>query len=84
MKMYYFNPNNYGEEWFVMSDSEENAIKALNDYFANHEDKYMNQYKWVDGQLTQPSEYSKDGVHRYKSYTIDVFEANQVLNSEIA
>ncbi len=84
MKMYYFNPNKYGEQWFVMSDSEENAIKALNDYFANHKDKYMNDNHWTDGHLTSKSEFAKDGIFRHKGYTIDVFEANQVLNSEIA
>jgi len=84
MKLYYFNPNSYGLQWFVVSDSEENAIKALNEFFANNEEPYMAKFKWVDGQLTEPSKYSEDGIHRYKHYTIDVYEPNQVLDSEIA
>jgi hypothetical protein len=29
MKLYYLNPNDYGNEYFVMSDSKENAIDAI-------------------------------------------------------
>lgn len=32
MKMYHFRPKSYGYEWFVMSDSEDSAIIALNEH----------------------------------------------------
>jgi hypothetical protein len=36
MKLYYFNPNDYGIEYFVMADSEENAIKSLNKHLISN------------------------------------------------
>ena len=85
MKLYYFNPNNHGEAWFVVSDSKENAIKALNEHFVNNEEKYANKYKWVNEKLTELYESpNKNKCYLDNEYTIDVFEPNQVVNSKIA
>lgn len=67
MKLYHFNPNDYGMEWYVMSDSEENAIKALSKHLKEDED--------------YPSQWSD---YYFKRYTIDVYDVNQVIESEIA
>lgn len=65
MKLYHFNPNNYGQEYFVMSDSEQSAIVSLNNFLKTNEDEYRWPFSWG-------------------KYTIDVYEANNVVQSEIA
>jgi len=77
-KLYHFNPNDYGAEFFVMSDNEENAIKALNE----HLDKTEHfDCQWGDNYFKP--DYCQ-GVLVRKGYTIDVYEANQVIESEIS
>jgi hypothetical protein len=89
MKLYYFNPNDHGLQFFVLSDSEENAIKALNEYlikrfeenptfFSNTKNKPL---RWGDPYF-QGKEVN--GAVWRKGYTIDVYEHNQVIESEIA
>jgi hypothetical protein len=84
MKLYRFNPNNYGLEWFVMSDSEENAINALNEHLKNEflknplvdVDAGDEPLQWGDSYF-KPTNFEK-------GYTIDVYDVNQVFESEIA
>jgi hypothetical protein len=79
-RLYHFNPNDYGPEFFVMSDSEENAIKALN--------KHLKESEYFDFDCEWKDEYFKpksvQGVLVHNGYTIDVYEQNQVIESEIA
>lgn len=79
-RLYHFNPNDYGPEFFVMSDSEENAIKALNNQLK--ESEYFDfDCQWGD---TYFKPQSVNGVLVRYGYTIDVYEQNQVIESEIA
>lgn len=86
MKLYYFNPNDYGYEWFVVSDSEENAIKALNKHLIEDFDREPHGWdeplKWGDEFFQR--KVLPNGVVTQKGYTIDVYEPNQVIESEIS
>lgn len=84
MKLYYFNPNNFGLEWFVMSDSEENAIKALNEHLRNEFlNNPLSNLEAGDEPLQWGDEYFKPSPYS-KGYTIDVYDINQVVETEIS
>ena len=84
MKLYHFNPNTYGREWFVMSDSEENAIKTLNQHLLDDFNKNpFNNESNGDKPLQWDDDYFKPRYDN-KGYTIDVYDANQIIESEIA
>ena len=68
MKLYYFNPNDYAEEYFVVADSEESAIKSLNKHLSNHSWHALRSNKW--GDLI------------FRNYTIDVYEPGEVAETE--
>ncbi len=84
MKLFYFNPNSYGEEFFVMSDDKINAHKDLMKFLKERtKDPYY-------------GEYYKEDIKRWKNvnplipetfpqkYTLDEYEKGQVFRSEIA
>jgi hypothetical protein len=75
MKLYYFNPNNYGEQFFTVAESEEQAIDNLNKYLEKTD--YPKKDWFTKESLTWTDDY-------FKKYTIDSFEPGEVLNSEIA
>jgi hypothetical protein len=68
MKLYHFNPHTWGQEFYVVTDSEKNAIKALKEFLKKDENKWIG--KW--------------GSERFKRYTIDVIEPNVIIHSEIS
>lgn len=79
MKLYYFNPNNYGIEFFTVAESEEKAIEALNKFLETTtfpKDKNGKPLKWGD-------DYFKKTRYN-EGYTIDVYEPGQVIISEIS
>ena len=76
MKLYYFNPNRCDAQFFLMAESEEKAIEALNKYLDNTDPYYG--FKWGD-EFFKASELHPD---LYPGYTIEVFEANQVFETE--
>ena len=78
MKLYYFNPNAYGAEFFVMAESEEKAIESLNKYLEN--DEHHRGIKWGDDYFKGSEKFSK----QYPGYSIEVYEANQVIETEIS
>jgi hypothetical protein len=75
MNLYYFDPNTYGEEFFTIAESEEEAIKALNNYL--QEVEYPRQ-GW--GNET-PALYW--GHEFFKNYVIRKYNRGEVVNSEI-
>lgn len=89
MKLYHFNPNDYGLEWFVMSDSEEGAINALNEHLKNEFLKNPlvsiengdEPLKWGDKYFQRKVLH---GIIVDKGYSIDVYETNQVVETEIS
>lgn len=76
MKLYYFNPNDYDMEYFVMSDCEENAIKSLNEHLIKEFENSV-----LKTEKDKPSQW---GDWSFRGYTIEVYEANQVIESEIS
>ncbi len=78
-KNYYFNPNDYGEGYTILSDSKENALNSLINYLhdvagqSNHDQMYEDVYeKWQDS--TVDSLPDDD--------TIDVFGYGEVIETE--
>jgi hypothetical protein len=77
MKLFYFNPNGYGYEYIVMSDTKENALQAVKNYLLNaaeaEENKkytfYMDKYNEWESATTDilPEQYSID---EYEQNTI--------------
>ena len=68
MKLYYFNPNDYGSEFFVMSNSKTEALEQVKNS------------KHYDSKLFKDSTI----YHLPSKYTIDEYELNQVIRSELA
>ena len=79
MKLFYFNPNGYGEEAFVVAENRKKAIKALK------ATKCKKDNKLIDGFL---KDYHKKKIHNMVNclgdYTIDEFPVGHVVFSEIA
>lgn len=84
MKMYHFNPNDYGMEFFVLSEDRTSAhqslIKYLNniinsgDYSAHH--RQFDLASWINVDPNNPSTYPG-------KYTIDEHDPGHVVESEI-
>jgi hypothetical protein len=75
LKLYYFNPNDYGEEFFVMSRSIEEAYESLIKFLT--EDEYSDYLRKL---------WSKVDIHDKSTYppkcTVDVIGENQVVRTE--
>ncbi len=99
MKLYYFNPNNYGAEYFVMSATKEDAIAAFNKHqIVLFEEVQKNDadtrrmreleigeegYEPYDDTWDQKKVF-KWGDFTFRNYTIDEYNQDEVLQSEIA
>lgn len=68
MKMYHFNPNGHGDEYFVMA---ENKIKALQYLIQHVKNNHWDNVNALDAK-TFPS-----------GYTLDEHAVGQVVHSEI-
>jgi len=81
MKLYYFNPNSYGQEAFVCAESKEKAIEYLLSTKSGVAEIHSEELK-KDAEL-----WHKDKIDRMinckNKYTIDEFEVGQVVFSEI-
>ncbi len=78
MKLYYFNPNNYGEQAFVCAESPEKA----KEYLLNSLVTYVaNPTNWVD-------EYDREKVsvmaNLEQGYTLEEYPVGKVCFSEIS
>tara|TARA_R110000822_G_scaffold68435_6_gene166492 strand:+ start:2383 stop:2601 length:219 start_codon:yes stop_codon:yes gene_type:complete len=72
MNLYYFNPNSYGQEFFLCAKNKEAAVQALIEW-ANHplrEDLYR--------------ECALDASMEKRGYSIDESPPHTVVRSEIA
>ena len=70
LKMYYFCPNGYSNEWFVMARSKEEAIAYVTDFLKSNGDEYS---------------LGNIGIwDRNKDYTIDEYKEGQVIQSEVS
>lgn len=97
MKLYYFNPNSYGQEFFVMSSSPVEAHKALVDYLKAELDKEIKAYaNYWDESDEECSYFYGDYLNMFKDinpedpttfpnqYTLEVIEENWVIQTEIS
>jgi hypothetical protein len=86
LKMYYFNPNTYGDEYFTIASNKEEALKNILNFIQNKIDKssfevaknsYINDYNtWSSVNPNDPSTFPD-------LYTLDVYENGGVIQSEI-
>lgn len=71
MKLFFFNPNDYGPEFSIMADSKEAALLALVNYFLGQsktdsheygrESAFQDYNKWKDATIDSlPDDYSID------------------------
>lgn len=89
LAMYYFNPNDYAEQYMVLSNSKEEAFNSVIEHIKKEieHDKskpwasagISNSYdKWYDEWLEATFENLPNG------YTIEVFNIGEVLATEIS
>lgn len=86
LKMYYFNPNNYGAEYFTIAPNSETALNNVKSFLLKkasigegdkqycYTNLYTNDYNvWKDATITNlPS-----------GYTIDEYKNGDVVESEL-
>ena len=77
MKLYYFNPNDYDIEYFVLESSKKDALESLLKYLKNQNDSFYQEEfdRWKDVDSEDTNTYPG-------SYSIDVFERGQVVMTE--
>ena len=80
--LYYFNPNTYGSEYFVMEESKEAALKSLRNFFkemtkdADYGEFYAEDIDiWSKVDANDPETYPM-------KYTIEEYGKGHVINSE--
>lgn len=85
MKMYYYNPNDYGDQFFVMAENKTEAHKCLLKHLENKivtESCYSEMYQ-EDLEIWKKVN-PLDGKSFPKKYTLDEYEIGSVIQSEIA
>jgi hypothetical protein len=81
MKLYYINPNDYGTEYFVMTESKEQALECVKKYLK----------EMADGEAGEMSSvYGSDYDNLWKEatvnnlpndYTIDEYKQGEVIET---
>lgn len=79
MRLYYFNPNDYGEEAFVMAENEDQAKDALIIGLA----KFVDDPRISDFAKEYEKSKVKSMVEGLSKYTIDSFGPGEVVYTEI-
>jgi hypothetical protein len=96
MKLYHLNPNDYGAEWFVMAESSEKAMECILNKLSVEADAadIENRRRRSAGLLYSKGstcerdtfkmvkKFSETGLMR--KYTLDAYNVNEVIESEIA
>jgi len=85
MKMYYYNPNNYGAEFFVMAENKTKAHEYLLKHLKNKiitESCYSDMYQ-EDLEIWEKVNPLDNKTFPHK-YTLDEHEIGSVIQSEIA
>jgi len=87
-KMYHFNPNNYGSEYFVIAKDKEMALRFLLKHFTfqiynkNSKCSFKEQ---VASELREWEKVKIDNAETYpQKYTIDEHLCGDVVESEIS
>jgi len=85
MKMYYYNPNDYGAEFFVMAENKTKAHEYLLKYLENKivgESCYTKEYQ-EDLELWKKVN-PLDNKTFPRKFTLDEYEIGAVIQSELA
>jgi len=82
MKLFYFNPNTYGGEFFVMSKSKESALENLKKYLKEESVKEGENEDWYKEEYGYWKDATMDSLP-FK-YTIEEYEEGKIIESEIA
>ena len=87
MKLYYFNPNNWGVQYFVMAENKVEAHEYLLQYFERLIDdpKEKNQKYSNKANLKRWKKVNPENPYTFpEEYTLDEFEKGQIIESENA
>lgn len=78
MKMYYFNPNSYGEEYFVMAENKNKALEYLLNFLSTSEEEYNRDQVsiWENVNVEEPDTFPT-------GYTLDEHLKGQVVRTEL-
>ncbi len=84
MKLYYFNPNEYGQEFIVMAETKALAYEALLTRFKHEIEAEQNSSFYAEELKVWESIVLEDPSTYPRVYTIDEFNAGQVIITEVA
>ena len=87
MKLYYFNPNNWGDQYFVMAENKIEAHEYLLQHFEKLIDDPNEKYAKKSNReaLKQWKKVNPENPDTFPTgYTLDEFEKGQIIESEIA
>jgi hypothetical protein len=87
MKLYYFNPNNYGQQYFVLAEDKTKAHEYLIEYFREKIDETNDKYEkrmYRDEQDMWKKVDPLDAKTFPGGYTLDEHDAGDVISSEIS
>lgn len=86
MKLYHFNQNGYGEEYYTMAENKVEAHKALIAYLKLHAEDPNEHYKWNYEQCLEKwiNVNPEDPATFPRKFSLDEFEAGHIIESEVA
>ena len=86
MKLYHFNQNGYGEEYYTMAENKVDAYNSLMAYLQKHVDDPNEQYIWSYTQsLEKWKKVNPEDPKTFpNTFTMDEFEAGHIIESEVA
>jgi hypothetical protein len=87
MKLYYFNPNNYGQQYFDLAEEKTKAHEHLIEYFQKKIDETEDRYEkrmYRDEQDMWKKVDPLDDKTFPGGYTLDEYDAGNVISSEIS
>lgn len=75
MKLFAFQPEGYGQQWFVASPDRETAIESVRQWIASQPDEWSREF------YTERFNLMVNGWHGYR---IEEHEINQPVHAEIS
>lgn len=87
MTLFYFKPESYGQEYFVMAESIDEAINSLNKYLKKEYDNElirMKEWKIVSQRSYSVELVTWDILKTKRGYTVYQYGPNQIVQTEIA
>jgi len=86
MKLYHFNCNGYGEEFYTMAENKIKAYNALIAYFEQRIGDPKEAYKWAyEEYLRQWKIVNPEDPGTFpREFTLDEYESEHIIQSEVA